>query len=44
MFLKEKNPEIQIIGVQPDDKAKIPGIRRWAPEYLPKIYDRSRVD
>ena len=44
MFLKEKNPEIQIVGVQPDETAKIPGIRRWSPEYLPKIFDRSRVD
>ena len=44
MFLKEKNPEIQIVGVQPDENAKIPGIRRWAAEYLPKIFDRSRVD
>ncbi len=44
MFLKEKNPEIQIVGVQPDENAKIPGIRRWAPAYLPKIFDRSRVD
>jgi len=43
-FLKEKNPEIQIIGVQPKDGAKIPGIRRWPEEYLPKIYDASRVD
>ena len=43
-FLKEKNPEIQIIGVQPKDDAKIPGIRRWPKEYLPRIYDASRVD
>ncbi len=43
-FLKEQNPEIQIIGVQPKDGAKIPGIRRWPQEYLPKIYDASRVD
>ena len=43
-FLKEKNPDIQIIGVQPKDGAKIPGIRRWPEEYLPKIYDASRVD
>ncbi len=44
MFLKEKNPEIKIIGVQPEGESKIPGIRRWPEEYLPKIYDRSRVD
>ncbi len=44
MFLKEKNPAIEIIGVQPSEGAKIPGIRRWPQEYLPKIYDPSRVD
>ncbi|WP_434132326.1 cysteine synthase CysM [Methylocaldum sp. GT1BB] len=43
-FLKEKNPAVQIIGVQPKDQAKIPGIRRWPKEYLPKICDFSRVD
>lgn len=43
-FLKEQNPEIQIVGVQPADGAKIPGIRRWPQEYLPKIYQASRVD
>ena len=43
-FLKEKNPQIQIIGVQPADGASIPGIRRWPQEYLPKIYDATRVD
>jgi cysteine synthase B len=43
-FLKEKNPSVQIIGVQPKDEAKIPGIRRWPKEYLPKICDFSRVD
>jgi len=43
-FLKEKNPSIQIVGVQPEEGASIPGIRRWPPEYLPKIYDPSRVD
>ncbi len=43
-FLKEKNSAIQIIGVQPKDEAKIPGIRRWPKEYLPKICDFSRVD
>jgi S-sulfo-L-cysteine synthase (O-acetyl-L-serine-dependent) len=44
MFLKEKNPAIQIIGCQPTEESSIPGIRRWAPAYLPKIFDRSRVD
>ncbi len=44
MFLKEKNPAIQIVGVQPKEGAKIPGIRRWPEEYLPKIYDPARVD
>ncbi len=44
MFLKEKNPEIQIVGLQPEDGASIPGIRRWPEEYLPKIYDANRVD
>lgn len=43
-FLKEKNREIQIIGAQPTDGSCIPGIRRWPKEYLPAIYDRSRVD
>ncbi len=43
-FLKEQNPHIQIIGVQPMDGSQIPGIRKWAPEYLPKIYEPSRVD
>ena len=37
-FFKEKDPGIQIVGVQPKDGARIPGIRRWAPEYLPKIF------
>lgn len=44
MYLKEKNPEIQIVGCQPTENSSIPGIRRWAPEYLPKIFDPSRVD
>jgi len=44
MFLKEKNADIQIVGVQPEGDSKIPGIRRWPEEYLPKIYNRSRVD
>ena len=43
-FLKEKNPAIQIIGVHPKEGANVPGIRKWPPEYLPKIFDRSRVD
>ncbi|MCF6324145.1 MAG: cysteine synthase CysM [Gammaproteobacteria bacterium] len=43
-FLKEQNPDIQIIGVQPMAGAQIPGIRRWPKAYLPKIYDEQRVD
>src|SRR5690606_38430928 len=43
-FLKEKNPDIQIVGLQPQDGSKIPGIRRWPQEYLPKIFDATRVD
>ncbi|ARO88838.1 cysteine synthase B [Nitrosospira lacus] len=43
-YFKEKNPEIQIIGVQPEDGAQIPGIRKWPEAYLPRIYDASRVD
>jgi S-sulfo-L-cysteine synthase (O-acetyl-L-serine-dependent) len=43
-FLKEQNPAVQIIGVQPKGEAKIPGIRRWPQEYLPKIYQAERVD
>ena len=43
-FLKEKNPDIQIVGLQPAEGAAIPGIRRWPPEYLPSIYDDARVD
>lgn len=43
-FLKEKNPDIEIVGLQPEEGAAIPGIRRWPKEYLPKIYDESRVD
>ena len=43
-YLKERNPDIRIIGLQPEDGAAIPGIRRWPPEYLPKIFDASRVD
>ena len=43
-YLKEQNPDIQIVGVQPCEGASIPGIRRWPEAYLPKIYDRRRVD
>ena len=43
-YLKEQNPDIQIVGVQPRDGACIPGIRRWPEAYLPKIYDAARVD
>jgi len=43
-YLKEQDPEIQIIGVQPAEGASIPGIRRWSEAYLPKIFDSSRVD
>lgn len=43
-YLKEMNPAIQIIGVQPQDGSSIPGIRRWSPDYVPAIYEPSRVD
>ena len=43
-FLKEKNPAVQIIGVQPEQGSQIPGIRTWPEDYLPKIYDARRVD
>lgn len=43
-YLKEQNSEIQIIGAQPTDNSKIPGIRKWPEEYLPKIFNRSKVD
>ncbi|MBB3183412.1 cysteine synthase B [Halomonas fontilapidosi] len=43
-YLKERNPEVQIIGLQPEDGASIAGIRRWPPEYLPSIFDARRVD
>jgi cysteine synthase B len=43
-YLKGKNPDIQIIGVQPEEGAQIPGIRKWPLEYLPKICDFSRID
>lgn len=44
MFLKEKNPAIQIVGCQPTEESSIPGIRRWPEAYLPKIFDPERVD
>ncbi len=44
MFLKEKNPNIQMVGCQPTENSSIPGIRRWPIAYLPKIFDASRVD
>ena len=44
MYLKEQNPAIQIVGCQPTEGSSIPGIRRWPKEYLPKIFDPSRVD
>lgn len=44
MYLKEKNPNIQIVGCQPTEGSKIPGIRRWPIEYRPKIYQEDRVD
>ncbi|BBN59714.1 cysteine synthase CysM [Hydrogenovibrio marinus] len=44
MYLKEQNPDIQVVGVQPTEGSSIPGIRRWPKEYLPSIYDDSRVD
>jgi|SRR6056297_47534 len=43
-YLKEQNPNIQIVGVQPTDDSKIPGIRKWPKEYLPKIFDPKKVD
>ena len=43
-FLKEKNPAIRVIGAQPSEGSRIPGIRKWPQEYLPKIYDPSAVD
>ena len=43
-FLKSKNPEIQIVGLQPEDGANIPGIRRWPKAYLPGIYDDANID
>ena len=43
-FFKEKNPKIEIVGCQPEDGAQIPGIRKWPEAYLPRIYDKLRVD
>ena len=43
-YLKEQNPDIQIVGLQPTDEASIPGIRKWPEEYLPSIFNSSRVD
>lgn len=43
-YLKERNPDIRIIGCQPEDGSQIPGIRKWPEAYLPRIYDRARVD
>ncbi len=43
-YLKEQNPEVQIIGAQPKDGAKIPGIRKWTPAYQPKFFNKSKVD
>jgi cysteine synthase B len=43
-YLKEQNKTIQIVGTQPEEGSRIPGIRRWSPEFLPKIFDAKRVD
>ena len=43
-YLKEQNRNITIVGAQPEDGAKIPGIRKWSPDYVPKFFDRSKVD
>jgi cysteine synthase B len=43
-YLKEKNPEIRVVGAQPEEGSQIPGIRKWPEAYLPRIYDKSRVD
>jgi cysteine synthase B len=43
-FLKERRPEVVVVGAQPDDHSSIPGIRKWPEAYLPRIFDRSRVD
>lgn len=43
-YLKSQNPDVQIVGTQPTEGSSIPGIRRWSPEYLPKIFEAERVD
>ncbi len=43
-YLKEKNPNVQIVGTQPTEGSRIPGIRRWSPEFLPRIFEADRVD
>lgn len=43
-YLKEKNPEVRIIGAQPEEGSQIPGIRKWPEAYMPKIFDKARVD
>jgi len=43
-YLKEQNPQVKIIGAQPSEGSRIPGIRKWSPAYMPKIYDDSHVD
>ncbi len=43
-YLKERNPQVQVIGAQPSEGSRIPGIRKWPPEYLPKIYDPTWID
>ena len=43
-FLKEQSQDIQIVGVQPTDESRIPGIRKWPKEYLPKIFNPTKVD
>lgn len=43
-YLKEQNPDIEIVGVQPTEGSAIPGIRRWSPQYVPRIFDAARVD
>ena len=44
MFMKEQSKDVRIVGVQPTQGSRIPGIRRWPVAYLPKIYDPKRVD
>ena len=44
MYLKEQNPNIKIVGCQPEEGSSIPGIRKWSEEFLPPIYDPTRVD